>query len=395
MVITRIREEVLSSPRLSDRQGRFGGVVVIGGANIDLRGRPGGVVLERHTSNPGRINVDSGGVGRNIAHNLALLNVPVTLLSAVGDDGEGIRILEETGKAGVKMEQMIISGEHPTGIYLAILDEKGEMEVAVSDMRILEEITVEYLRSKAYLIKGSKIVVMDTNIPEESIEYVVGLCNEVKVPLLIEPVSVEKAKKLRKILEGRGRGRGIESEGESRNGSESGRGSERYSEKWAIDYITPSRDELESILGAGTKRGSRDSDENKGIDVDVVKAAEELRRKGVKNVIVTLGEKGIYVSCGGGAGEERKESCWSKFMAPYRGEVVDVTGAGDALVAGLVYGIYKGYSLEVGARFGLAAAALTISTKEAVRRDLREGLLRSRIEEEKEEGEEGKGGRLL
>jgi len=373
MVITRIREEVLSSPRLSDRQGRFGGVVVIGGANIDLRGRPGGVVLERHTSNPGRINVDSGGVGRNIAHNLALLNVPVTLLSAVGDDGEG----------------------HPTGIYLAILDEKGEMEVAVSDMRILEEVTVEYLRSKAYLIKGSKIVVMDTNIPEESIEYVVGLCNEVKVPLLIEPVSVEKAKKLRGVLDGSGNGRGSEgeSEGESRN--ESGRGSERYSEKWAIDYITPSRDELESILGAGTKRGSRDSDENKGIDVDVVKAAEELRRKGVKNVIVTLGEKGIYVSCGGGAGEERKESCWSKFMAPYRGEVVDVTGAGDALVAGLVYGIYKGYSLEVGARFGLAAAALTISTKEAVRRDLREGLLRSRIEEEKEEGEEGKGGRLL
>jgi pseudouridine kinase len=160
MVITRIREEILSSPRLNDRRGRFGGVVVIGGANIDLRG----------------INVGSGGVGRNIAHNLALLNVPVTLLSAVGDDGEGIRILEETGKAGVKVEQMIISGEHPTGIYLAILDEKGEMEVAVSDMQILEEITVEYLRSKAYLIKGSKIVVMDTNIPEESIEYVVDLC---------------------------------------------------------------------------------------------------------------------------------------------------------------------------------------------------------------------------
>jgi pseudouridine kinase len=149
MVITRIREEVLSSPRLSSVRERFGGVVVIGGANIDLRGKPVGEVLERHTSNPGKINVGSGGVGRNIAHNLALLNVPVTLLSAVGDDGEGIRILEEAGKAGVRTEQMIISGEHPTGIYLAILDEKGEMEVAVSDMRILEEITVDYLRSKA------------------------------------------------------------------------------------------------------------------------------------------------------------------------------------------------------------------------------------------------------
>jgi len=376
MVITRTREEVLSSPRLSDRQGRFGGVVVIGGANIDLRGRPVGELLERHTSNPGKINVDSGGVGRNIAHNLALLNIPVTLLSAVGDDGEGIRILEETGKDGVKMEQMIISGEHPTGIYLAILDEKGEMDTAVSDMRILEEITVDYLRSKAYLIKESKIVVMDTNIPEESIGYVVDLCNKVKVPLLIEPVSVEKAKKLRKVLGESGSG--------SESESESGRGSEGESESESgrriIDYMTPSKDELESILGEGAKR-----EDERGldldIDLDIVKAAEELKGKGVKNVIVTLGERGIYVSCGR-ADEGRKED-WNKFIAPYRGEVVDVTGAGDALVAGLVYGIYKGYSLEVGARFGLAAAALTISTKEAVRRDLREGLLRSRIEEEK------------
>jgi pseudouridine kinase len=359
MVITRIREEVLSSPRLNDSRERFGGVVVIGGANIDLRGRTTGEVLERHTSNPGKINVGSGGVGRNIAHNLALLSVPVTLLSAVGDDGEGIRILEETGKAGVKTDQMIISGEHPTGIYLAILDEKGEMEVAVSDMRILEEVTVEYLRSKAYLIKESKIVVMDTNIPEQSIEYVVDLCNKLKVPLLIEPVSVEKAKKLRKILDGSGEGKG------------SGSG------KWTIDYITPSENELESILGTETER---DSDEDEGIDVDVVKAAEELRRKGAKNVIITLGKRGIYVSYSG-VDEGRKED-WNKFMVPYRGEVVDVTGAGDALVAGLVYGIYKGYSMEVAARFGLGAAALTISTKEAVRRDLREGLLRSRIKEE-------------
>jgi len=389
MVITREKEEVLSSPRLSDRRGRFGGVVVIGGANIDLRGRPVGMLLERHTSNPGKINVCSGGVGRNIAHNLALLNVPVTLLSAVGDDGEGIRILEETGKDGVRTEQMIISGKHPTGIYLAILDEKGEMEVAVSDMRILEEVTVDYLRSKAYLIKESKIVVMDTNIPEESIEYVVDLCNKVKVPLLIEPVSVEKAKKLRKVMGGSGKGSG---EGKGSE-IESGRESERGSGRWVIDYITPSEDELKSILGAGTERDSRDSDEDEGIDLDldVMKAAEELRRKGAKNVIVTLGKRGIYVSCGG-TGEGKKEDYWSKFMAPYRGEVVDVTGAGDALVAGLVYGIYKGYSLEVAARFGLGAAALTISAKEAVRRDLREGLLRSRIEEEEEEEE---GGRLL
>jgi pseudouridine kinase len=349
MVLSRIREEILSSPRLSNIREMFGGVVVIGGANIDLRGSPAVELLERHTSNPGKINIGSGGVGRNIAHNLALLNVQVTLLSAVGDDGEGIRILEETEKAGVMMEQMIISGEHPTGIYLAILDEKGEMEVGVSDMQILEEITVEYLRSKAYLIKESKIVVMDTNIPGQSIEYVVDLCNKVKVPILVEPVSVEKAKKLRKVLDGSG--------------------------KWHIDYITPSEDELESILEA--EMGGHQN-------IGLVRAAEELKHKGAKKVIVTLGKRGIYVYYGGagGSSEGGRQIERGKFMAPYKSKVVDVTGAGDALVAGLVYGIYKGYPLEVAAKFGLRAAALTISTKEAVRRDLREGLLKSRIEEQ-------------
>ena len=361
MVLTRTREEILSSPRLNNNRGKLGGVVVIGGANIDLRGRSE-EELKRYTSNPGKINIGSGGVGRNIAHNLALLSVPVTLLSAVGDDGEGIRILEETGKAGVKMEQMIISGEHPTGIYLAILDEKGEMEVAVSDMRILEEVTVDYLRSKAYLIKESKIVVVDTNIPEESIGYVVELCNKVKVPVLIEPVSVEKAKKLRGILNGR----------------------------WTIDYITPNRDELASISGM-------EIDDNQ----DMIRSVEELRGKGVKKVIVTLGERGVYVSSEGGSfrgegegpgereGSSEKDEIgrgWKRFIRPSAGKAVDVTGAGDALAAGLVYGIFLGYPLKVAARFGLAAAALTISSKEAVRRDLREGLLRSRMEEE-EKGE--------
>jgi len=350
MVLTRTREEILSSPRLSDSLRRISGVIVIGGANIDLRGRPAGETLQRHTSNPGKINVDLGGVGRNIAHNLALLNVPVTLLSAVGDDEEGIRILEETGKAGVKTEQMIVTGEHPTGIYLSILDEKGEMEAAISDMQILEEISIEYLRSKAYLIKESKIVVMDVNIPEQSIEYVVDLCNKVKVPILVEPVSMEKAKKLKKVLKGSG--------------------------KWTIDYVTPSEDELESILGA---KMSDDQD----IDLNIVKAVEELKGKGIKNIIVTLGKRGIYVSSSVGDNEgERGGPEPGKFILPYSGEVVDVTGAGDALVAGLVYGIYNGYSMEIAARFGLGVAALTVSTKETVRRDLREELLRSRIKEE-------------
>jgi len=147
MVLIKLREEILSSPRLNSNRGRLGGVVVIGGANIDLRGRPD-EVLVRHTSNPGRVNRTVGGVCRNIAHNLALLDMPVTFLSMVGDDEGGRRILEETGKAGVNIEQVIVSEKNSTGMYLAILDEKREMEVAVSDMELFKEINVKYIKGK-------------------------------------------------------------------------------------------------------------------------------------------------------------------------------------------------------------------------------------------------------
>lgn len=331
---------------------KFGGVVVIGGANIDLRGRPGGNLI-KYTSNPGKINISSGGVGRNIAHNLALLNIPVVFLSAVGDDGEGIKILEELQKAGVITDQMLISEQYPTGIYIAILNEKGEMEVGISDMPILEEIDIEYLRAKAFLIKESRFVVIDTNLSAESIEYAVDLCNKVEVPLLMETVSVEKSKKLSNVLFG-----------------------ENWGNKF-IDYMTPNQKELEAI--------TRIKIEN---EKDLDKAIEKLRNRGVRNIIVTMGEKGVYLSSSAEYirenSKDNKDRKFSgnKFMPPFRGEVIDVTGAGDALVAGLVYGIIKGYSIEVATRFGLAAAALTVSSKEAVRRDLAEGLLINRIERE-------------
>ena len=83
-------------------------VVVIGGANIDIKGSPFNP-SEKITSNPGAVNIALGGVGRNIAHNLGLLGVPVTFLSVVGDDEWGRRILRETGEAGANMEDTKVS----------------------------------------------------------------------------------------------------------------------------------------------------------------------------------------------------------------------------------------------------------------------------------------------
>ena len=86
-------------------------VTVIGGINVDVKGYPENELLPG-TSNPGRVHISPGGVGRNIAHNLALLGVPVYLLSAVGDDGFGREALSGTQQAGVRVEHVRILKKH-------------------------------------------------------------------------------------------------------------------------------------------------------------------------------------------------------------------------------------------------------------------------------------------
>jgi len=99
-------------------------VVVIGGANIDVKGKSFNQ-LEKITSNPGAVNIALGGVGRNIAHNLALLAVPVIFLSVVGNDDWGRKILEDTGELVEDKMFYVIHIINPTGDLINTLNGKN------------------------------------------------------------------------------------------------------------------------------------------------------------------------------------------------------------------------------------------------------------------------------
>jgi len=318
-------------------------VIVIGGSNIDIKGSPF-TGLKEKTSNPGMVTTTLGGVGRNIAHNLALLGVPVTFLSVVGEDDWGKKLLEVTEKAGVNTKQVKISKKSGTGKYLVILDEKGDMKVAVSDMKACKEMTVGYIKSKEKLIRESDIVVIDTNLPEKTIRFLANLCSEGNIKLVVEPVSVEKSKKLKKVLD-------------------------------KIDYITPNQEELEAMAGGNEFKNEE----------DMLIAVEKLRNKGkgVKNVILTLGERGVFLSAkkGNKEGRNKNSEFRGNYFPAYKVEAVEVTGVGDALVAGLIYGIFKGYSLAVAVNYGQAAAALTISTPDTINLGISEGILNVLVEQ--------------
>lgn len=288
-------------------------VTVIGGLNMDIKAKSK-VNLVTGDSNPSDIEISAGGVGRNIAHNLALLGIQSTLLSVVGDEIESHSIIDLTAKAGVNMEHLLISSKNKTGKYIAILDSQGEMAMAVSDMSILEELDTAYLESKLEIIKNSHFVVCDTNVSTDCLKFVIEACKIHKIPLCIDPVSAAKAVKLLGLLEG-------------------------------IDILTPNTMELQVLTG---------------IENNVEKASEELIRLGVKNIVATLGPLGLCHT-------DKNKSTYFPSIAK---SILDVTGAGDSLTAGIIYGLLQYENFRTGCLCGLASAAITLSSKETVSKEI-------------------------
>ena len=131
-------------------------VVVVGGAVLDTKVRTAGPPVLA-TSNPGAASWTAGGVGRNIAENLARLGTPTLLVAAVGDDPAAETVIARTTAAGVECRHVVVSS-HPTGTYAAVLDDGGDLLIAVADMRATDELAVSDLAVVPSLLGGAESV---------------------------------------------------------------------------------------------------------------------------------------------------------------------------------------------------------------------------------------------
>ncbi|MDP6133298.1 MAG: PfkB family carbohydrate kinase, partial [Candidatus Marinimicrobia bacterium] len=116
-------------------------VSVIGGSNIDLQGSTENP-LALNDSNPGEISMSVGGVGRNIAENLSRISIPAKIFSYVGADALGEFLIDETQRANVDTSYIKKHNALPTSQYLSILDDNNDMLVSISDMRIINEMSI-------------------------------------------------------------------------------------------------------------------------------------------------------------------------------------------------------------------------------------------------------------
>ena len=145
-------------------------------------------------SNPGRVRTSFGGVSRNIAENMARVGVNTKFISILGDDETGKRMIEHSRVMKYDMEDSLIVEGHGTPTYMAILNEKGELESAVVDMKIADMFTKEFIDSKADIIRNSEYMFLDSDMPE-ILEYILKNF-EGQTKFILDPVSAAKAKNI-------------------------------------------------------------------------------------------------------------------------------------------------------------------------------------------------------
>ncbi len=298
-------------------------VVVVGGANVDIGGRSRGKLVAGD-SNPGRVGLSIGGVGRNIAHNLSLLGADVRMLTAYGDDLYGRGLLDACNAAGIDMSHARLLRDEATSTYLYIAGQDGDMALAVSDMAICDRIDPEYLASHYALLQNARVIVCDTNIPAESLQY---LTEQFSAPIFCDPVSTAKAEKLRPIL---------------------GR----------LHTLKPNKMEAELLSGIPIRDRA-----------DAERAARALLDTGLQRVFLSLGSEGMYAATG-------DDSCWMENLPC---SIVNTTGCGDSAMAALVWAYLEELSLAESVRAALAAGSITIESPETISPEMCEELLRSRM----------------
>lgn len=284
--------------------------VVAGGVNIDIGGHSAAALRPRD-SNPGRVTVSLGGVGRNIAHNLRLLGADVRLLTALGDDVNAQRVIDSCRGLRIDISRVLHVPGSNTSTYLFINGADGDMALALSDMEICEKLTPEYFEKNLPLLNHARLVVVDTNLPEASLAYLAECCT---APLFADPVSTTKAEKLRPIL---------------------GR----------LHTLKPNRLEAELLSGVAI------TDER-----SLRRAAEKLLETGLNRVFISLGEKGLLAADG-----------QTQIVQPCcPAEMRNATGAGDAAMAALAWAFMNGQDLAESARAACAAAAIAAEGAETI-----------------------------
>lgn len=302
-----------------DLGGQEGPVLVIGAAGVDIVGRAL-LELDRETSNPGAIRISHGGVARNVAENLAHLGTETLLVTAVGNDSLGNQILARAEAEGVDVSASFIDEDHQTGSYLAVVDHAGKLQFGLDDMRAISCITPSKLEQRASLFEKASFLVMDANLPPETLSTAVRLAQEQDLPIAVDPTSSSLAPRLLPHMR-------------------------------SFTVLSPNAHEASQLSELTVD--PRD-------ESTAIAAARHFVGMGIGLAVVTLAEFGVVYATAQGSGH----------VPAVQTVIADPTGAGDALLATVIFALMNGVPADEAVRLGVTAASLTLRTRDSVVPDL-------------------------
>ena len=281
--------------------------VVIGGANADIGGTPAGPLVAAD-SNPGKVSVSLGGVGRNIAESMAVQGLSVVLLTALGRDVYAETIRKSCGNLGIDTSHCVETPDGRTSTYLYINDCDGDMALAIVDTQLESCVTPEYLKRELSVINGAAAVVADTNLSSEAMGYLLA---NAAPPVFVDPVSTVKAKRLEGLLGG-------------------------------IHTLKPNRLEAECLTGIKINDG------------------ESL--KAAAGALIEAGLNRVFISCGS-AGVMAADRQGMSFIPARKARISCTTGAGDAFTGGLVKAYIDGLDRDASAAYAMEYALRFLENK--------------------------------
>jgi pseudouridine kinase len=239
------------------------------------------------TTNEASVTKTAGGVSRNIAHQLALLGVPVQLISVFGNDSDGDWLKKVCTNAGVKLDASITK-DGLSGKYTGILNVDGSLFSAFLTNSATHLITPYHLGKQIELLKTAAYILADANINVDTAEWLLAFSNETGIPFILEPVSVPPARKYKEVnLSG-------------------------------MYMITPNEDELPVLCSEKSFFTQQQVD--------------ELLNRGIKKIWLHNGKHGSALYS-----KEKSVSLHAPSI-----EVVDCTGAGDGSLSGFILGQHLG-----------------------------------------------------
>ena len=287
-------------------------IIVIGGANADLYGQIAVELEAPADSNPGHISIHAGGVGRNIAENLAHLGAEIEFIGHFGGDDFAIMLERSLTSSGASISLSMRTPSSNSDLYLAIHNKQGELISAVNNMGLVERLPKNFFNAHtiANAITTADLIILDGNLSEEVLDDFFQIYGNNSV-IAVDSVSTVKARRFISHLS-------------------------------KIDYLKCNLAEARILVSAGNNLSL---DSIKSIE-SVEEISQRLMKTGVGTALISNSDAGFIVANGG----EFKHFSAPKLAKSYS------SGAGDALFSGFLYAISRGENSYQASLFALKAA---------------------------------------